>query len=123
MWVEQPLSDRVAAVVDAWFGYVQTHAFAWKMLFKDATGDPEIEAFHAGMRGTARVAIRGLLGAESSLDLDPVMTEPVSELLRSAMTGLALWWLDHQEVERTTLVRTIVQTTWDGLSRAAGADG
>jgi AcrR family transcriptional regulator len=119
---ERPLPARVAAVADAWFAYVQAHAFAWKMLFKDVTGDAEIEAFHAGMRASAREAITRLLGAESALHLDPAMIEPVAELLRSAMTGLALWWLDHQEVERVTLVQTILQTIWHGLASATGAD-
>jgi AcrR family transcriptional regulator len=121
MRVERPLPRRVAAVADAWFGYVEAHPFAWKMLFQDVTGDPEIMAFHAGMRISAREAIMGLLSAESSLDLNQPMLEPVAELLRSAMTGLALWWLDHQEAARTTLVETFIQTTWQGLASSTRA--
>jgi AcrR family transcriptional regulator len=118
MTVPRPLPQRFEEVADRWFGYVQANPFAWKMLFQDVTGDPEIKAFHAGMRDTARATITGLLEAESSLDLNPAMIEPVAELLRSAMTGLALWWLDHPEAERATLVQTIIQTTWQGLASA-----
>ena len=121
MRVELPLPERVAAAADAWFGYVQAHPFAWKMLFQDVTGDADIKAFHAGMRVTAREVIVSLLSAESSLELDQAMIEPTAELLRSAMTGLALWWLDHQEAERATLVQTIMQTTWQGLSSSTRA--
>ena len=72
-------------------------------------------------RDTARVTIMRLLEAESSLELKPIMIEPVAELLRSAMTGLALWWLDHPKAKRATLVQTITQTTWQGLASATRA--
>src|SRR5438128_10399553 len=37
-----PLADRVPAVTDAWFAYVEANPFAWRMLFADVTGDSEI---------------------------------------------------------------------------------
>jgi AcrR family transcriptional regulator len=113
-----PLAKRVPAVTDAWFAYVEANPFAWAMLFRDVTGDPEIQAFHTGMRDTARGALAGLLQAEPVLQLAPEMIEPVAEMLRSAMTGLALWWLERRDVSRTTLVETIVQTVWRGLAGA-----
>jgi AcrR family transcriptional regulator len=119
MSIQLPLEDRVPAIANAWFSYVQTHPFAWTMLFRDATGDPEIRDFHEAMREAARRAIKSLLTAESSLRLDPKLTEPIAEILRSAMTGLALWWLSHPTTDREILVRTIVQTTWQGLASAA----
>ena len=115
MAAEGPLADRVPSVADAWFSYVENNPFAWKMLFQDVTGDPEIRASHAGMRDAARSAIVGLLRAEPTLTLEPGMLEPVAELLRSAMTGLALWWLEHPDVLRATLVDTVLQTIWAGL--------
>jgi AcrR family transcriptional regulator len=115
-----PLAERVPRVADAWFAYVETNPFAWAMLFQDVTGDPEIRAFHASMRNTARAAIVGLLAAEPALQLAPEIQEPVAEVLRSAMTGLALWWLDHPDVPRATLVNTIMQTAWRGLADALG---
>ena len=120
MTVQASLPGRVAAVADAWFAYVETNPFAWAMLFQDVTGDPEIRAFHAGMRATARSAVTGLLAAEPALRLGPAMLEPVAEVLRSAMTGLALWWLEHRGVPRATLVETITQTAWHGLANATG---
>jgi AcrR family transcriptional regulator len=120
MAVAGPLAERVPRVADAWFAYVEANPFAWGMLFQDVTGDPEIRAFHAGMRDTARAAIAGLLAAEPALQLAPEMQEPVAELLRSAMTGLALWWLEHPDVPRATMVDTIMQTAWRGLANALG---
>ena len=92
------------------------------MLFQDVTGDAEIGAFHAGMRDTARGAIVGLLQAERTLQLAPEMLEPVAEMLRSSMTGLALWWLEHRDVPRATLVQTITLTTWHGLAHVTDAE-
>src|SRR5438874_2958853 len=63
MAVERPLEDRVQVVADAWFAYVEAHPFAWTMLFRDTTGDPEIRAFHETMRDTARATITALLTA------------------------------------------------------------
>jgi AcrR family transcriptional regulator len=113
---EGSLSDRVPAVADAWFSYVEANPFAWRTLFQDVTGDPQIRAFHAGMRDTARMAIVALLAGEAELHLDAQMLEPVAELLRAAMTGLALWWLDHSDVRRATLVESVTRTAWEGLA-------
>jgi len=116
MAADAPLEQRVPAVADAWFAYVESNPFAWRMLFQDVTGEPHIRAFHAGMRDTARAAIARLLEAEPGLQLPSAMVEPAAELLRSAMTGLALWWLEHQDVARDALVDAIVLTTWHGFA-------
>ncbi|MGH2833492.1 MAG: hypothetical protein ACRDK2_12030, partial [Solirubrobacteraceae bacterium] len=63
------------------------------------------------------------LRAEPGLTLAPELIMPVAELLRSAMTGLALWWLEHRDVPRATLVQAIVQTTWCGLADSTGRGG
>jgi hypothetical protein len=88
------------------------------MPFADVTGDPDISRFHTQMRDTAREAIVGLLVAEHALRIEAAMLEPSAEVLRSAMTGLALWWLDHRDVPRATLVATITQTASSGLASA-----
>jgi hypothetical protein len=116
MATDVSLEQRVPPVAEAWFGYVESHPFAWRMLFQDVTGDPEIRAFHGGVRDTARSAIAALLENERSLRLPAKMIEPTAELIRSAMTGLALWWLEHPEWSRDVLVDAIVSTTWQGLA-------
>src|SRR5436190_17752968 len=32
---DEPLEERLFRALDAWFGYVQEHAYAWRMLFRD----------------------------------------------------------------------------------------
>src|ERR1700730_4874979 len=81
------LADRVPRVADTWFSHVESHPFAWAMLFRDVTGDPDISSFHTQMRDTARLTIAGLLTAEDALRIEPAMLDPLAEVLRSAMTG------------------------------------
>jgi AcrR family transcriptional regulator len=115
-----PLSERISQAADRWFAYVETHPFAWAMMFNDVTGDPEIRTVHATMRETARNAVAGLLRADEGIGLTDDLIMPVAEVLRSAMTGLATWWLDHPDIPRSTLVRAITQTTGHGLIVSAG---
>jgi AcrR family transcriptional regulator len=121
MAAELSLEERVPAVADAWFAYVEAQPFALGMLFRDVTGDPEISEFHAGMRETARAAIVALLSAEPTLGLPRSMLEPIAEALRAAMTGLAMWWLERREVPRDVLVGAIIATTWRGLAQSVAA--
>lgn len=101
---EGALAERLPRLLDAWFGYVEDHPYAWRMLFRDTTGDPEIQAFHRDMQASARALNVALLRAEPELAIPPEQLEPLAELLRSATTGLALWWLDHPDTPRALLV-------------------
>ena len=104
-----PLGPRVPALLDAWFAYVEEHPYAWRMLFRDTTGDPEIQAFHLELHASARALNVALLNAweEVSVPVDEI--EPLAETVRSATTGLALWWLEHPEVPRSTLVEVMTR--------------
>jgi hypothetical protein len=42
-----------------------------------------------------------------------------AELIRSALTGLALWWQDHPDVPRSDIVATAVNVLWHGLGRTS----
>jgi hypothetical protein len=76
------------------------------MLFRDTTGEPAAERFHESMRATARMRLMALMGAD----------EPVAEMVRAAMAGLALWWAAHPDVPRETVVAAAAQTL-GGLGR------
>lgn len=100
----EPLASRLPAILDAWFGYVEEHPYAWRMLFRDTTGDPEIQAFHLELHASARAVTVELFEASEEIEVPDHEVEPLAELVRSATTGLALWWLDHPEVPRAVLV-------------------
>jgi AcrR family transcriptional regulator len=131
---EDPQETRIAQAFDAWFGYVQTHPYAWKMLFRDTTGEPEVEAVHRQIRAQSRAALLPLLAHElgrgrpanpaepvdPSLDTDRL--EMVWELLRSGLQGLALWWYEHQHIPRAQIVETAMNGVWLGLERVRSGE-
>jgi AcrR family transcriptional regulator len=94
--------------LDAWARYVEGHPFAWKLLFRETTGDPQAEAAYREVQAQGRAALTVVLGAG----------EATVELVRSGLTGLALWWQDHPEVTREEVVATAVSVLWTGLEQA-----
>ena len=104
-----PLAKRLPVIIDAWFAYVEEHPYAWRLLFRDTTGDPEIQAFHRELQASARNLTMALLEREPELRVPRDELEPLAEVVRSATTGLALWWLDHPEVERSLLVGVLAR--------------
>jgi AcrR family transcriptional regulator len=132
LWAEQlagdePAEVRIARSVDAWFHYVEEHPYAWRMLFRDTTGDPAIEAIHREVAAASRAAVLPLLAREHSAQQiagagDSIAMEMLWEVVRGALQGLALWWYDHQEVPRAQVVATLMNALWIGFERAsAGA--
>ena len=119
---DDPQEQRVARAFDAWFAYVETHPYAWKMLFRDTTGEPDVEAVHREIRAQSRAALLPLLAHELGTGnvadaADAEQLEMVWELLRSGLQGLALWWYEHQHVPRAQIVETAMNGVWLGLER------
>ncbi len=132
LWREQlqgddPQEQRIARAFDAWFAYVQGHPYAWKMLFHDTTGEPEMQAVHREIRTQSRAALLPLLAHELGTEgagepVDEDALEMAWELLRSALQGLALWWQDHQYVPRAQVVATAMSGLWIGLERVRSGE-
>jgi AcrR family transcriptional regulator len=110
-----PLAERIRNTVDAWFAYVEENPYASAMLFRDTTGDPELQAFHRELHATARGANAALLRAEPGLRIPEERLEPLAEFIRSAITGLAVWWGENPDVPRATLVDVTVDVLIRGL--------
>jgi AcrR family transcriptional regulator len=92
------------AVLERWFAYVQERPHGWKMLFRDTTGDAEIQAYRLEVQATARALLATMVEAQADGRLPREEVEPLAELLRTGLAGLALWWIDHPAVERSVLV-------------------
>jgi len=132
LWREQlsgddPQEQRIARAFDAWFAYVQTHPYAWKMLFHDTTGEPDVQAVHREIRMQSRAALLPLLAEELGTEdagepVDDDALEMAWELLRSALQGLALWWQHHQYIPRAQVVATAMSGLWIGLERARSGE-
>jgi AcrR family transcriptional regulator len=116
---DEPLAARLPAILDGWFGYVQKRPYAWKMIFRDTSGDEEIRAFRRRAQESARVVLADILRAQPELPIREDGIEPAAELLRTGMSGLALWWLDHPEVSREVLVDLVTRTIRGLLQQAA----
>ncbi len=104
---EGPIEQRLPRILDAWFGYVEQHPYAWRLLFADTTGEPQVQALHRELQSRQRAADAVLL-REILPGLGEERIEPLAEVVRSSLTGLALWWLDHPDVERRVLVETML---------------
>jgi AcrR family transcriptional regulator len=102
-----PFEERVRAILETWFEYVSERGYAWRMIFRDSGGGPEIEAFRRGNQDRAREVLAGFIAAQKGIPKAQV--EPLAEFLRAGGAGLALWALDHPEVPRATLVATATQ--------------
>jgi AcrR family transcriptional regulator len=111
-----PPDERMAAALTAWFGYVREHPYAWRMLFRETTGDPEVAALHRQVADASRAAMLPLL-ARTVPDIDPRLLDMAWEVLRSGLQGLALWWHEHQDVPREQVVAAAMNTLWLGFER------
>jgi AcrR family transcriptional regulator len=112
------LAERLPRVLDDWFSYVEEHPYASALLFRDTTGDPDVQAFYRDNHAAARAANVALLRAEPELQIPEDRLEPLAELMRSATTGLAVWWGDHPKVPRATIVDVTVDLLSHGLRLA-----
>jgi AcrR family transcriptional regulator len=110
-----PLVERLPRVLDRWYAYVEEHPYALAMLFRDTTGDPEVQAFYRHLQASARRANVALIRAEPELEVAEDRNELIAEFARSATTGLALWWAEHPEVPRATVVDVAANMLLHGL--------
>jgi AcrR family transcriptional regulator len=117
---EGPPAKRMREAIDALLSFVQAHPFAWRMLFRETGGDPEVAEIHAGVQAEGRAAARDLLAEDlGHAGIDPASerAELLVELLTSSIQGLASWWYDHPDTPRERLVETAMDALWGGLGR------
>jgi AcrR family transcriptional regulator len=119
-----PPQTRIPRALDAWFAYVESHPYAWRMIFRDTSGDPDVQAAHREIQAQSSRGLLPLLetlpgGTEIAGDGGELAREMVVELLRSAIAGLALWWYEHREVPREQVVAAAMNALWLGFGRLA----
>jgi len=119
---DDPPRQRVARSFDAWFAYVEEHPFAGRVLFRDASADPEVAAVHAAVASSSRNAIMSLFAAEPGAaglagSVEGEGLEMVWVVLRGVLQGLAIWWTDNPEVPRERVVATAMNALWLGFER------
>jgi len=118
--------ELVRRTTDAFFGFVEQHRYAWRMLFRDPPADEQIAAIHARIHREGTAAIAGLVHQAPALRLPPGIPrrradEMVAQAIKSSNDGLAAWWYEHPEVPKDQVVAVAVGLCWNGLERLTGA--
>jgi AcrR family transcriptional regulator len=108
------LEPRLRAVLDVWLEYVETHSYAWKMLFRDTGGGAEVEAFRRDVHAQARATLVGMIGALSTTRIPRRELEPLAELLSMGMASVVLWWIEDAAASREVIADAITRV-WLGL--------
>jgi AcrR family transcriptional regulator len=107
------LEQRLRAVLEVWLDYVEAHAYAWRMLFRDTGGGPEVRALRLDVHARARAVLAGLI-AELGENIEPRELEPLAELLSMGMASLVLWWIDDGATSRDAVLDALVRV-WNGV--------
>ena len=98
---DRPFAERLDAMLDAWFAYVETHPFI-RLLLHDSSGDTEVAALVEELHDRQRAADVVLL-REFAPHIPDRELVPLGEIIRSALSSLGLWRLDHPETDPATL--------------------
>jgi AcrR family transcriptional regulator len=114
--------QRMRVGVDAFFEFVQANPFAWRLIFRDPSADPEIAAVHTRIhqRATEGIAVFLDVSAPEALRGDPhreQTLEMFAQLLKMSLNGMAVWWYEHPSVPRDELVERVLDFCWRGLER------
>ena len=121
---DEPADERIPRALDAWARYVETHPYAPRMFFMETTGDPEVREIHRQVQEQSRVALGAILGREPGAEAiagsaEAQALEMAAEVIRSGLTGLAIWWSEHPEVPREQIVTAAVNSVWIGFERVS----
>lgn len=101
---DRSADSLVRVILEVWLDYVRANAHAWAMLFRDNSGDEEIQAFRLRVSRTAREVMAAFIAQRAGSRMPPEQVEPTAELLTSGLAGLAMWWIDRPEVPKPVVV-------------------
>jgi AcrR family transcriptional regulator len=115
---------QLAAGLEAFLEFVETHPYAWRMIFRDPTAaDAEIEQAQRRVQLRATSAIAAIAGSHPMEDLPQdeldheLSVEAFSQMLKTAANGIAAWWYEHRDISRETIVKMLMDFVWLGLER------
>jgi AcrR family transcriptional regulator len=92
--------ELVRGILTLWLDYVRENRHAWLMLFRDSSGDDEIQARRVQVSARARELMAAFVAAQAGDRLPATQIEPTAELLRGGLAGLALWWIDNPDTAK-----------------------
>jgi AcrR family transcriptional regulator len=116
-------SARLAVGLDAFYGFVEDHRVAWRMLFREAT-DPEAAMVLDRVVAQVTAVVAALIAEDPSSrkggDDDATRQQGIqvlAQMLVGSVQSLANWWSDHQELPRERIVEMTMDFAWLGLHR------
>jgi AcrR family transcriptional regulator len=111
---EGALEERLRVVLNAWLDYVEAHSYAWRMLFRDTGGGPEVTALRQAVNARARDVLAEIIDSLAEARIPPEEVEPLAQLMSMGMASLALWWMDDPGASRDA-VRDAMARVWTGV--------
>jgi AcrR family transcriptional regulator len=111
MPAEGTTEERLRPVLDGWLDYVEAHFYAWKMLFRDTGGGPEIAARRGEVHAEARAVLVELIRSLADKPIPRRQLEPLAELMSMGMGALVLWWIEDAAVSRPAVLDALT-TAW-----------
>ena len=94
--------EALEGLLDAYYSYVEAHPFAYRMYFRDTT--------HRDIQRQGVTMLAALLATVPGFeDADQPTLEMATEVLRTGLIGLALWWQEHPGVSRAEVVRAAMR--------------
>lgn len=102
--------EVLEAMLEVWFEHVEQNPHSSRLLFQDIVGDEDIRSLQLELRRRQRAADVALL-REFAPRMSEDDLEPLGEIVRSSLSGLALWWLDRPEVPREVVSAAMLRMT------------
>jgi AcrR family transcriptional regulator len=111
---EGSAEERLRKVLDTWLDYVEARSYAWKMLFRDTGGGPEIAARRREVHARARAVLVEVIRSLAATPVPRRELAPLAELISMGMAALVLWWIEDASVSRAAVLDALT-TAWAKL--------
>jgi AcrR family transcriptional regulator len=103
--------ERLRTVLGVWLDYVEARSYAWKMLFRDTGGGPEIAVRRREVHARARAVLVEVIRSLAATPVPRRELEPLAELMSMGMAALVLWWIEDAAVSRRAVLDSLT-TAW-----------
>ncbi len=111
-----PPDALVRLILEHWLDYVRENSHSWVMLFRDGSGDSEIQAMRREVSVRARQVLAQFIAVRAGESIPAEEIEPTAELLTSGLAGLVLWWIDNPEVSKQVVLEVAVRMSAPALA-------
>ena len=101
---EVPFQDLIRRILDGWLAYAFENQARWRMLFRDQGGDADVARARAEVHSEALNVLATFLAEYPAFAIPAEQVEPTAELVSQGLAAMVLWWSEHPDVQRATLV-------------------